>query len=245
MMPQDHDSVLIVLFRNDAVPNAAKSAAAGRLIADDREVCEIRFPGARNVSVFPAHALCPQPVNDPYTGASRTVTYAERFAPQYRQFTARVAQTRSGTPLEYAPFLTEARRAELRALNIYTVEALASIDGNELKNLGPGGRELKNQAEDFIERSKRGAAPVQMEAELTALRARNQVLEDDVALLKLKAVTPDAPPAKEEFAAMSAEQLRNYIVARTGHTPHGSLTTKVLIRMATDAAAAAREADAA
>ena len=32
-----------------------------------------------------------------------------------------------------------------RALNLYTVEQLAAIDGQELKNLGPGGRELKNQ----------------------------------------------------------------------------------------------------
>lgn len=249
--PVDPDSVLIVLFKNDAAPNPIKSVAAGRAIFDDREVCEIRYPGSRSVSVFPAHELCPHKINDPFTGEQRGITYAERFAAQYRQFTARVAQTRSGTPLEYAPFLTEARRAELRSLNIYTVEALSVVDGLELKNLGPGGREMKNQALHFMERAEEGAAPLQMEAELTALRARNQVLEDDLALLKAAppsspptppVAMPSPPPGTAEFAAMSTEQLRAYILAKTGHTPHGSLSIKVLQRMAADATAIAAEA---
>ena len=66
---------------------------------------------------------------DPYTGAEKQITYAERFPHQYQQFKAQAAQTKSGTPLDYAPFLTEARRAELRAQNVYTVEQLAAIDG--------------------------------------------------------------------------------------------------------------------
>ena len=50
-------------------------------------------------------------------------------------------------------FLTEARRAELRAQNIYTIEALAAIDGLELKNLGMDGRDLKNKAMEYLEES--------------------------------------------------------------------------------------------
>jgi hypothetical protein len=83
---------------------------------------------------------------DPATGGQIKVTYAERFRRQYQQFKALTAQTKSGTPLTHAPFLTEGRRAEMRALNIYTVEQLAAIDGQELKNIGTGGRELKNAA---------------------------------------------------------------------------------------------------
>jgi hypothetical protein len=74
------------------------------------------------------------------------VTYAEVYNEQYRKFKAGQQQTVSGTPLSEAPFLTEGKRRELRALNIHTVEQLAGLDGANLKTLGMGGREWKNQA---------------------------------------------------------------------------------------------------
>ena len=228
---QDPDSVLIVLFKNGARENPAKSLKEGRPIFDDVEICEIRQPGSRDVKVFPAHSLCPEKVRDPYSGGERSITYAERFAHQYRQFAASTAQSRTGTPLEFVPFLTEARRVELRGLNIYTVEALAHIDGQELKNLGPGGRELKNQAEAYIEKARHGVPALEAAAELEALRARNRVLEDDNAALKSR----PKESAEENFDDMSVEQLREYITERTGHTPHGALSQKVLKRMAEDA----------
>ena len=121
------------------------------------------------MSVFPAMAFSHWK-NDPETGEQTKVTYAERFMRQYRQFKAMAAQTKSGTPLAHAPFLTEARRAELRAQNIYTVEALADIDGQELKNLGTGGREMKNKAMEYIAESKTQAPNMAAAAELEALQ---------------------------------------------------------------------------
>ena len=65
----------------------------------------------------------------PVDGSQQPISYAERFRRQHQQFKAESVQTKSGTPLEYGRFLTEARRAEMRAQNIYTLEALAAIDG--------------------------------------------------------------------------------------------------------------------
>jgi hypothetical protein len=138
------------------------------------------------------------------------------------------AQTKAGTPLTHAPFLTEARRAEMRALNIYTVEQLAGIDGQELKNIGQGGRELKNAAMAFIEESMKGVPNLQLQAELEALRAKNAVLQEDLEAAKANRI--DA-----EFEGMSLDQLREYITANTGHAPHGSYQRKQLMRMAMDA----------
>src|SRR6516225_4089070 len=183
MPPQDPDASLVATFKNHAILNDAKTAAEGRPIYDDMEIVEIRFPGSRSVSAFPATAMSHWVV-DPQTGGQTKSTYAERFPRQYQQFKARAAQTKSGTPLAHVPFLTEARRAELRAQNIYTVEALAAIDGQELKNLGYNGRDLKNHAIAFIEDSKSKAINTQAQAELEALKARNEILEDDMKRLK-------------------------------------------------------------
>ena len=226
--PRDPDSTLIPTFRNHAMPNAGKSAEAGRLICDDIEVVDLRRAGARDFSTHPATGFSHWAV-DPLTGGQVKVTYAERFRHQYQQFKAQAQQTLSGTPLDHAPFLTEGRRAELRALNVYTVEQLVAVEGQELKNLGPGGRDLKNQATEFIEQAKAKApGTTQLQAELEALRARNSVLEDDVEALKLRQAN------EGQFATMTDEQIREFIASNTGQAPQGNLPRKTLVRMATD-----------
>jgi len=228
---RDPDDVLVVLFKHLAQENPIKSLEAGRPIYDDIEVCEIRAPGSKDVKVFPATAFT-RWIDDPFTGRQTKQSYAERFPHQYRQFKSHAAQTKSGTPLEHAPFLTEGKRAELRAQNVYTVEQLADIEGAELKNLGISGRELKNAAVEYIETGKSAAPSMKMMAELEALRARNAVLEED---LQAKKNRPSS--VEEEFEAMSLDQLREFITTNTGQTPMGNIANmnkKTLVRMAMD-----------
>jgi hypothetical protein len=228
-MPRiDPDEHLVVLFRHHAVRNEAKTLAAGRLIYDDVELCEIRAPGSKDTGAFPALSFSHWGRN-PHTGEQVIITYAERFPRQYRQFKEQQTQTKSGTPLEYVPFLTAARQAELRALNVYTVEQLAGMDGQELKNLGPGGRDLKNKAEEFIAESLVAAPNKALAVELEKLKARNQVLEEDNELLKTKLTSGEG-----EFEDMSNDALREYIRVNTGAGPVGQPSRRTLIRMAMD-----------
>jgi len=233
-MMRDPDDFLVVLFRHHPKQNDVKTAAEGRPVFDDQEMCEIRIPGVKDVKIFPALELSPIKIVNPYTREEKRITYAERFKYQYQQFKAEAAQTKSGTPLDYAPFLTEARRAELRAQNIYTVEQLAVIDGAELKNLGPGGREYKNNAEEYLAESKASVPAKRMAAELEALRARNAVLEGD-AQLRAERATAQPQEAPTDFDDMTAEQLRDYVTTHTGHAPVGNLKHKDLKRMAVEA----------
>jgi hypothetical protein len=229
MPAQDPDDLLVVLFKHLAVENKPLSLKEGRPIYDDVEICEIRAPGFKDVKVFPATAFA-RWVDNPYTGEQTQQTYAERFRHQYQQFKSHVAQTKSGTPLDLVPFLTDGRRAELRAQNIYTVEQLAAVEGAELKNLGPGGREMKNAAQAFIDEGRAAAPNKQMLAELEALKARNAVLEEDMKLRQARRAVEEA--VDDEFEAMSLEQLREYITAQTGQAPLGSLNRKNLMRLA-------------
>lgn len=223
-MPRDERGVVAV-FRNEIIRNIGKSKEAGRPIYDDIEAVELRYPGSKNVSVFPAMDFSHWD-DDEVNGGQRPITYAERFPRQYQQFKAREQQTKAGTPLDYLPFLTDGKRAELRAQNIYTAEALTVIDGPELKNLGPGGRDLKNQATAFLESGSELARINKLEAELIEMRAKNQVLEDD-----LKAAAIQKPPPTE-YDSMTDDQLRSHVKALTGIDPKGNLPRKTLIRMA-------------
>jgi hypothetical protein len=224
-MAKDPDESVIAVFKDFAVKNEGKSAQAGRPVFDDLEVVELRYPGSKNWCAYPATSFSHWGV-DPETGEQIKITYAERFSRQYQQF--KVHST-----LNYAVFLTEARRAELRAQNIYTVESLAAIDGQELKNLGQGGRAMKNQAMEYIEDSQRGAVNTQIQAELEALRAKNQLMEEDLAAMKAKASKSSGPI--DDFDEMDIGQLRAYITSNTGQAPLGSLNRKNLLRLARDA----------
>jgi hypothetical protein len=227
MQSRDPDGVLVATFRNMVIPNAGKSAAEGRPIFDDVEVCEVRVPGSRNWTPYPAHAHSHWRV-DPFTGEQTSITYAQRFEHQYRQFTAQQQQTKSGTPLDFATFLTEGQRAGLQAQNVYTVEQLSTIDGQELKNLGPSGRDWKNRADEYLAAAKANAPATQLMAELEAMRARNMALEEDNEALKKTG-------GEGQFKDMDLEQIREYITAHTGQAPVGSLNRKALVRMALDA----------
>lgn len=233
MADKDPDATVVAIFKQIATPNAAKTAEAGRPMYDDTEVVELHYPGSKNYGVFPSTAFSHWATN--IDGEQIKITYAERFSRQYQQFKARATQTMAGTPLTHATFLTEARRAELRAQNIYTIEALAELDGLPLKNLGPGGREWKNAALDYLKDAQTRSTDTKLVAELESLRAQNAVMQEDLRLLKERQAAADTNDAGDEFEGMSLEQLREYVLANTGHAPHGSLTRKTLTRMAREA----------
>ena len=234
MSVKDPDDSIVVIFKEMAVKDEVASLASGRPVFTDAEIVELHYPGSKNWSAHPATSFSHW-ATDALTGEQVKVTYAERFQRQYRQFKAHATQTKTGTPLAYAAFLTEARRAELRAQNIYTVEALAHIDGQELKNLGTGGRDMKNAAMEYIAETQKGAGNAQIQAELEALRAVNAVMAEDLAMLKAQQTTPSAGPA-DEYEGMDLPQLREFITIHTGQAPLGALNRKTLVRMARNAA---------
>jgi hypothetical protein len=225
---RDPDKNVVAVFKQLSVPNQNKSKLQGRPIFDDMDVVELRYPGSRNTSVHPATGFSHW-ADDPETGEPVKVSYAERFQRQYRQFLERATQTKSGTPLDYALFLTEGRRSELRALNIYTIEALAAVDGQELKNLGAHGRDAKNKAIEYLEDTDGKALARKLAQELEAAVQKNAVLEEDLKILQERAGS-DKPDTM--FDDMTNEQLRSYIETNSGHPPRGNLNRKMLMRMA-------------
>jgi len=228
----------VVTFNNNPVFNEAKSKKAGRPIFDDMEVCEIRFPGDTKCwACFPAHEAEPNKTRE--TG--QVVTYAEVYNKQYLQFKSQQQQTVSGTPLSEAPFLTEGKRRELRALNIHTVEALAALDGAHLRTLGMGGREWKNQAQAFLDRAAGSADVTAMATEIARLKERAAAYEAELAALRSGPLVPvvDAPTTEEKgdkaLEDCTDEELRAFIVAEGGKLPPRAKRA-ALVELATELA---------
>jgi len=147
---ENPDMQLAVEFFSKPVEVPRKSKAEGRPIYEDREYVRVRFPADnKRELVAPAHEMH-------YVSHAKTqMTYAQRFKANYDAWHAdHAAEVVEGTPLKEATFLTEAKRAELRAQNIKTVEQLAGLPTASMRRLGMGGQALVQQAQDYLERAK-------------------------------------------------------------------------------------------
>jgi hypothetical protein len=162
-----NENLVVPRFFVNTMPNEAASKAKGRPVFQEMECIELRFAGNRQtVAVFPAHDVEPNATRE----KGEIVTYAQKYNDQYLKFKALEHQDVAGTPVSELPFLNEAKRRELRALNIHTAEALAALDGTPLKQLGMGGRELKNQAVAYLAAAEGTADVTGMAATIAALQ---------------------------------------------------------------------------
>lgn len=227
----DNDKLIVPVFKNLAIKNEGKTRDAGRPIFDDVEVVEVRIAGNRtNVGVYPAHAFA-RWITDPTTGDQSQQTYAQRWPEQYKRFKEHRQQIAAGTPVDELPFLTAGKRAELKALSIYTAEALAGLDGQELKNLGQGGRDLKNQAIAYLENAAGSADVVRMASEIEELKAQ------------LAAALQGQPAANASpFASMESDAIKDWIETATGERPKGNPNHATLVKRADEINAASNKA---
>lgn len=189
------------------------------------EAVQLRFAGDRYYSPV-------VPVDSMYRKEGlNVITYAERWATQYRQFLNNEAQVAEGTPLDNLTGygITPAQLSLCRALKIYSIEALYHLEGANLKSLGPHANDLKPMAKRYMADRASGSA---MEKELAALRAE---------VATLKAAVPEKEATQEEidealsvvnFEKMTEEELRVYIMDRAGSRPDGRLGKPALVNMA-------------
>jgi hypothetical protein len=252
MSLQGDTSHLFIEFKEDKWPNAAKTKEAGRPMFDDVELVSVQHVGDQKTWPWFRADERSIYIRD-RNGEGSYKTYAENFYEHYKAFKEGLAKAQSGTPVEELPFLSSAKRAELKALNIHTAEALAQLEGTPLTRLGMGGREMKNQAQAYLDRAKEGA----MDAKLAA---QNAQLQDELAKMREQLANvmehlpkaarkkiEDEQEAEEEseeeepaaavsaFESWSDDDLRAYIKERTGTGVRGQPAHTTLVTMADEA----------
>ena len=237
----DTSNLLVPRFYMHTTQNEAKTREAGRPIFDEMEVCEIRMAANKQtVGVFPAHEVFKRVHRN--DGSSEELTYAIAFNDQYKKFKNNEAQDLSGTPLSEAPFLSQAKRLELKAMNVHTVEALAAVDGQPLKQLGMTGREMKNQAMAYLAKASEGADVTRIAAENVAMSQELSVLrkqiEELTAASKSKGKAKPAEADEDEdgepspFEDWDDEDIRNWIASEGGEAPGNRAGHATLVKRA-------------
>jgi len=154
------DHKLYVQFYIRPVMNNFRSSEEGRPIYEEQEYIRIIVPGDSKTTVD-----CP--VDD---------IFRMRFEKQYDKFKKGLEQAVDGTPLEMWPQMTVGLCAELKAMNVSTVEQLASLDDGKAQKI-MGSYDLRRKAQAFLDAAQGEAANNKMVAELTKR-------DDEITLLK-------------------------------------------------------------
>ena len=165
--------------------NKRASQEQGYEVYDDLEKVELRQAGdSKHIAHFNADDVSDW--REEHT--NRRLSYAEVYSKQYRQFKEHLPQLGEGTAISVLPDLKPAQLSTLRAFAVHTIEALAAIDGANLKTLGMTGRELKNKAQAWLDKRSSFQDASQIEERMERLENENA---------KLRAMHEDQLPPKE------------------------------------------------
>ncbi|MBB4642368.1 hypothetical protein [Rhizorhapis suberifaciens] len=218
------------VFKYIELENVPKSEAAGHLVLETKEVVEVRFAGSKNYSpTFPVDAMYRREGN-------QVITYAQRWADQFRAFKEGSPQEAMGTPLEMLrPHGVTPEQVSLcKALRIYSIEALHHLEGQQLKSLGMNANKLKDAARAFM--ASRMTATNAL-SEIEALKAEIEKLKAAQAVSTLPPVQDMKPEeieavvkaADDAFADMSEDELKGEIAKITGTRPRGNPSRATLV----------------
>src|SRR5690606_9309080 len=186
------DLTVTPFFKVIEVENIPKSETAGHAVKEMVEVVEVRFAGSNNYApIFPAHQTWRREGN-------KAITYAERWADQYREFKEGNPQQAKGTPLEMLrPYgATEEQLSICRVHRIYSIEALDHLEGDKLKSLGMMGNSLKELARKYKADHSASASAIK---EIEELKKR---------IAELESTSTTIPEVEEElYEAMTEDEL--------------------------------------
>jgi hypothetical protein len=161
----EDDKRLLVMFFREAVKNEVKSAEAGRPIFDEVDMIRVITPGSRDVLVTKANQH-----------------YKDRFPKHWDLYQRKQEQIGDGTPLDQVPFLTVGQIAELKALNVMTLEQLAGLADNVAHRF-MGFNDMKRKAQQYLEAAKSAAPITKLNEELAKRDAEIEALKQQMAQL--------------------------------------------------------------
>lgn len=213
------DIQVVPFFKHVTVEDINASEREGHAVMKVREVVEVRFAGSKLYSpVFPTDAMWKR-------DGGRTITYAERWSDQYRDFLQGADQKAAGTPLEMLkPYgISDAQLSLCRALKIYSIEALHVLEGPNLKSLGMSQNTLKDMARACMADRSSGAGSLseidELKRQIAELRAAASIPAKEATPAEVEAAIATAD---DELERLTDAELKALIKDKTGQAPRGT-----------------------
>ena len=184
IVPQGDEKKLLARFYKTAVENRGRSTAEGRPVFDEQVFVSIIIPGDKNTKV---------------ERKARDEDKA-RFPLAWQRYHNNETKAVDGTPVEEWPRVSVAQVAELKAMNIMTVEHLADLSDTICQKM-MGLDQLRKEARGYIAAAKDASHAQHLACELAKRDDEIASLKGSIAELsaKLDELTPKS--GKRERAA--------------------------------------------
>lgn len=233
MITQEEPTV-DVEFYIEAVHDKNASEAAGRPIYRDVEMVKIvNLEDRKKEFHAPAHEKFQLPPGG-FKSGGEMISYKQRYFRQYEVFKSGQTVAASGTPIEELPFLTNARRKELKLMGIHTAESLAALDPTQLgKGMFLRGDQEATKA--YLAKAKDNALETRLSAENAELKGRLERLEEMLSRQGQAPAVSQPTGSGEVYASYTDDGLKALIKERTGSAPKGQPSRATLVRMAEEA----------
>lgn len=161
------------IFREDTVKDNMASEKAGRPIYKPVILLEKIVPGdSLNRPI--------RPMRD---------SDKEEYPQEWARFQQNKTNQIPGTPVEAVTWLSKTQVAEFRAINIFTVEQLATLPDSVASRI-MGFQEIRAKAQSFLKASQDSAFTTRLEAELKGKDEKISALEARLAALEQQPAAP-------------------------------------------------------
>lgn len=138
----------------DTAQNKFLSEREGRAIFDEVVYVEVISPGSRDSTpTFECIRIFAPEMNHPAPLYGMKYEVYKDFIKDFEKSEGNDASL-AGTPLSQWAEMTRTMAASLKALSIFTIDALAALPDTKLCVVGPDGRTWREKAKAFIENSK-------------------------------------------------------------------------------------------
>lgn len=108
----------------------------------------------------------------------------ERFPEEWAKYEKGQVQAKSGTPLEMWPRMTPAMVANLKALNIYSVEDMATLSDIGVQKVGMDGYKMRDEAQKYLNAASQTSAVAELEKLQTVVEEQAQQIAALTALVQ-------------------------------------------------------------
>ena len=180
--PQARGPRPLLRFFSEPVELPGKSAEEGRPVFVARDFVGITNPGSRDEVIRRAEDKAKED---------------EFVAWAYAKWKKTQQQPTDGTPIETIPFISKAMALELKAINIHSLETLATAPETAIQRM-MGLRDLKKKAQAFMEAAKDTALVTKLQGELSARDRQIEMMQKQMAEMSARF---DAMAAKQGAAA--------------------------------------------
>lgn len=181
LLKADDGSALRFFYDSDK--NNHLSEKEGRPIYDKVLYVEVISPGSRESA--PVLELIREFSPEAELPPRRRENIIARYKrPLDAWLSNEISQDLIGTPIQEWNSIDVSMRSTLKELGIHTVDALAVLSDEKLRVLGMGGRNLRDRAKAYLDRSLGSKQLETLSSENTSLKEENERLQASVDSLK-------------------------------------------------------------